>query len=88
MDTGLIKLDMQTVLPEEPENGNPPQRIPGILEFLQNISTDVYRPVGPDNPQRQVIISTHSPDVVNLVPDDSLLLVEPKTFERNSRGGA
>jgi len=76
--TGLICL-------EEPENGNPPQQIPGILEFLQNISTDVSRPAGPDNPQRQVIISTHSPDVVNLVPDDSLLLAERKEFERNGQ---
>jgi predicted ATPase len=63
---------------EEPENGIHPERIPAMLELLQDIATDVEAPVGPDNPLRQVIINTHSPSVVTQVPDDSLLVAEFK----------
>lgn len=63
---------------EEPENGIHPERIPAMLRLLQDIATDVYRPIGPDNPLRQVIINTHSPAIVGEVPDDSLLIAELK----------
>lgn len=63
---------------EEPENGIHPERIPAILELLQDIASDVDEPPGPENPLRQVIINTHSPAVVGQVPDDSLLVAEPK----------
>ncbi|HIK10430.1 MAG TPA: ATP-binding protein [Oscillatoriaceae cyanobacterium M33_DOE_052] len=63
---------------EEPENGIHPERIPKMLQLLQDIATDVQEPIGPDNPLRQVIINTHSPAVVSQVPDDSLLLAELK----------
>lgn len=69
--TGLLCL-------EEPENGIHPERIPSILRLLQDIATDVYSPVGVDNPFRQVIINTHSPAVVNQVLDQSLLVAEMK----------
>lgn len=58
---------------EEPENGIHPARIPAMLRLLQDIAVDVFEPVGPDNPLRQVIINTHAPFVVQQVPDDSLL---------------
>jgi predicted ATPase len=61
---------------EEPENGIHPERIPAMLRLLQDIVTDVHAPVGDDNPLRQIIINTHSPEVVKQVPDDSLLLAE------------
>ena len=63
---------------EEPENGIHPERIPAMLRLLQDIAVDVNEPVGPDNPLRQVIVNTHSPAVVNQVPDDSLLVAELK----------
>jgi len=63
---------------EEPENGIHPERIPKILNLLQDIATDVEQPIGLDNPLRQVIINTHSPAVVQQVPDDSLLVAELK----------
>lgn len=63
---------------EEPENGIHPERIPKILNLLQDIATDVEEPIGLDNPLRQVIINTHSPAVVQQVPDDSLLVAELK----------
>lgn len=61
---------------EEPENGIHPERIPAMLDLLQDIATDTDNPVGPDNPLRQVIVNTHSPAVVAQIPDDSLLVAE------------
>lgn len=71
---------------EEPENGIHPSRIPAIINLLQDIVCDVESPVGSDNPLRQVIINTHSPVVVNQVPDDSLLVAELR--ESVDRAGA
>lgn len=59
---------------EEPENGMHPERIPDMIQLLQDIACDVDEPIGDDNPLRQVIINTHSPLVVANVPYDSLLL--------------
>jgi predicted ATPase len=71
---------------EEPENGIHPERIPKILDLLQNIATNPHEPIGEDNPLRQVIINTHSPAVVQQVPDDSLLVAERKsTFVSGKR---
>lgn len=61
---------------EEPENGIHPERIPKILQLLQDIATDTNEELGVDNPLRQVIINTHSPAVVMQVPEDSLLVAE------------
>ena len=61
---------------EEPENGIHPARIGAMLALLQSIAVDVTKPVSLDNPLRQVIVNTHSPTVVNLVPPDSLLIAE------------
>jgi predicted ATPase len=63
---------------EEPENGIHPVRIPALLHLLQAIPSDVDEPVGAANPLRQVIVNTHSPAVVSGVPDDSLLVAEPR----------
>jgi len=63
---------------EEPENGIHPGRIPAMLGLLQSIATNVERPIGSDNPLRQVIVNTHSPAVVQQVPDDSLVVAEPR----------
>lgn len=61
---------------EEPENGFHPEHIPRVIEQLQDIAVDPQFPVEEYNPLRQVIINTHSPAVVRLVPDDSLLIAE------------
>lgn len=61
---------------EEPENGIHPQRIEAMLELLQDIAMDTSEPVDDDNPLRQVIINTHSPSVVSLVPADSLIVAD------------
>lgn len=68
---------------EEPENGIHPKRIPAILRLLEDIAVDVDEPIGNYNTLRQVIINTHSPVVVNLVKDDSLLIAEQKETVKN-----
>jgi predicted ATPase len=77
----VLELDAATsgvLCLEEPENGIHPERIPAMLELLQDIAIDVGEPQDPENPLRQVIINTHSPAVVTQVPDDSLLMAELK----------
>jgi len=63
---------------EEPENGIHPARIPAMIRLLQDIATDVDEQVDFENPLRQVIVNTHSPSVVQQVPEDTLLVAEPK----------
>jgi len=71
--------DVQGVLClEEPENGIHPARIPAMIGLLQDIATDVNEPASSDNPLRQVIVNTHSPAVVLQVPQDMLLVAEPR----------
>ena len=77
----VLELDQKSggvICLEEPENGIHPEKINAILELLQGICTDISQPVGSDNPLRQVIINTHSPSVVQLVPPDSLLVAQSK----------
>ena len=76
--TGLICM-------EEPENGIHPARIPSILRLLQDVATDVDYPVGPDNPLCQVIVNTHSPSVVQQVPDETLLVAELREMVQDSQ---
>ncbi|MFO7655744.1 MAG: AAA family ATPase [Bacteroidales bacterium] len=75
----VIELDplMQGLLcMEEPENGIHPERIPVIINLLENIAFDFKHAINKDNPLRQVIVNTHSPLVVSEVPDDSLLFAD------------
>ena len=78
---GLSVLELDTksdgiICFEEPENGIHPSKIASIIDLLQKIATDTNYEVGEDNPLRQVIINTHSPIVVSVVPEDSLLMAE------------
>ena len=70
---------------EEPENGIHPERIPKILQLLQDIATDTNEAIGLENPLRQVIINTHSPAVVMQVPEDSLLVAELRETLRSDQ---
>lgn len=93
----VLELDLRSkgvLCLEEPENGIHPERISKILQLLQDIATDPYEEVNRDNPLRQVIINTHSPSVVQQVPEDSLIVAELKDsikagqhFKRVSFGG-
>lgn len=70
---------------EEPENGIHPARIPATLKLLQYIATDTTEAIGADNPLRQVIINTHSPSVVQQVPEDSLIVAELREKVQNGQ---
>jgi predicted ATPase len=59
---------------EEPENGIHPSRIPAMLRLLKSIAVNLNYPVGEDNPLRQVILNTHSPEVVGLTPETALIV--------------
>ena len=77
----VLELDASTkgvLCLEEPENGIHLERIPAMLQLLQDIGIDPAEPVDETNPLRQVIVNTHSPAVVSEVPDDSLLVAETK----------
>jgi predicted ATPase len=61
---------------EEPENGIHPKKIKDIITLLQDMATDTNYAVADDNPLRQVIINSHSPIVVQSVPEDSLYIAK------------
>jgi predicted ATPase len=84
----VLELDASTkgvLCLEEPENGIHPERIPAMLQLLQDIGIDPAEPVDETNPLRQVIVNTHSPAVVSEVPDDSLLVAETKEDIRDGQ---
>ena len=71
---------------DEPERGLDPARIPAVMELLQGIAVDVRSPVGEDNPLRQVIVSTHSPAILQRAPEESVLFVRAE--EEGDRHGS
>ena len=71
--------DRAVLCMEEPENGIHPSRIPNLVRLLRNYAVDVDEPVSDDNPLRQVLINTHSPEVVRRVDLDEMVFVEVAT---------
>lgn len=61
---------------EEPENGMHPARIPAAVQLLRDFAVDPDSAVDCENPLRQVIVNTHSPDVVRQVNADQVLFVD------------
>lgn len=61
---------------EEPENGMHPSRVPALVDLLRSYAVDPELPVDLDNPLRQVVLNTHSPDVVRRLYDEEILFVE------------
>jgi predicted ATPase len=61
---------------EEPENGMHPARIPAAVELLRDFAVDSKIPVDLENPLRQVVVNTHSPDVVRQLSADQVLFVD------------
>jgi predicted ATPase len=58
---------------EEPENGIHPSRLQAMLDLLRSIAVDTNYAVDADNPLRQVIVNTHSPQFVQISSADDLL---------------
>ena len=67
---------------EEPENGIHPDRIPVIVRLLRDIAVDPKSAIGPENPLRQVMVNTHSPDVVRQLEPDEMVYVESAEADR------
>lgn len=61
---------------EEPENGIHPSRVPNLVELLQDYAVDVESPVASDDPLRQVVLNSHSPEVARQLPFRDLVFVE------------
>lgn len=62
---------------EEPENGIHPERIPAMVRLLKDIATDTNYAIGRENPLRQVIVNTHSPELFgNVSPADDFVYVD------------
>ena len=69
---------------EEPENGIHPSRIPDLVELLREYAVDCEEAVAADNPLRQVILNTHSPEVARQLNVSDMVFVERA---RTSRSG-
>jgi predicted ATPase len=61
---------------EEPENGMHPSRMRAMVQLLRDFAVDPTEPVSEENPPRQVIVNTHSPDVVRQLEIDEILFVD------------
>lgn len=71
---------------EEPENGIHPAKMPEMVNLLLDLAVDPIDVPDMDNPFRQVIVATHSPVFVQLIPPDALLCaVETKVKARSGR---
>jgi len=51
--------------------------VPDMVHLLRDFTVDPLAGVGADNPLRQVILNTHSPDVARQLNEDQVLFVEP-----------
>lgn len=58
---------------EEPENGIHPAKIQAMINLLRQLVVNVDEPIGDENKMRQLIIATHSPNLVQLQNRDDLL---------------
>ncbi len=61
---------------EEPENGIHPANLKAMVDLVRDLAVDTQFAPGADNPFRQVVINTHSPGIVQLVPPQDLLFAE------------
>ena len=71
-----ILQDRAVLCIEEPENGIHPSRVPTLTDLLRDYAVDVNDSVGADNPLRQVVLNTHSPEVARQLSFDELVFVE------------
>lgn len=60
---------------EEPENGIHPGRIEAMVNLLRDYAVDPTLAVEDGNWLRQVIVNTHSPEIIKCIYEDDLILV-------------
>ena len=68
--------DKAVLCVEEPENGIHPSRIPNLVQLLRDYAVEPQYPVGSDNPLRQVIVNSHSPEVARRLSFEDIVFVE------------
>jgi hypothetical protein len=56
-----------------------------LVDLLRDMAVDPTCPPAPDNPLRQVILNTHSPDVVRRLYEEEILWVERYDSPRGAR---
>lgn len=81
----LMLVDVQdraVLCVEEPENGIHPSRVPNLAELLRDYAVDVDGPVAPDNPLRQVVLNSHSPEIARQLSFGDIVFVE-RAMTRN-----
>jgi predicted ATPase len=61
---------------EEPENGIEPRGVPALITLLRDYAVDPDEPIDADNPLRQVVLNSHSPEVVKQLDSADVLFVE------------
>ncbi|MCY4175937.1 MAG: AAA family ATPase [Acidimicrobiaceae bacterium] len=61
---------------EEPENGIHPSRIQYLVNLLRDYAVDVDERIADDNPLRQVVLNTHSPEVARQFSFEDMIFVE------------
>ncbi len=73
---------------EEPENGIHPERIAAIVQLLREIAVDPEYAIGPENALRQVMVNTHSPEVIKNIRDrGELVYVDAERVVRDGAAG-
>jgi len=65
---------------EEPENGIHPAKVPAMVGLLRRMTVDPTIAPGDENPLRQVIVNTHSPEFVRAHDPNELLLAHTVTY--------
>lgn len=61
---------------EEPENGIHPSRVPELVDLLRDYAVDTQEDVNADNPLRQILINSHSPEVARQLSFDEIVFVQ------------
>ncbi|MEV3873800.1 AAA family ATPase [Streptomyces sp. LE64] len=71
---------------EEPENGIHPANLEAMVQLVRDLAVDASSRPDSDNPFRQILVNTHSPGVVQLVPKEDLLFADSVVVR--AHGGA
>ncbi len=66
---------------DEPENGMHPASLNLVVELFSEAAVDTAFPVDSDNPLRQIIFCTHSPNVVQALQVDDLLVAQTYKYD-------
>jgi predicted ATPase len=61
---------------EEPENGIHPSRIPALIEILRDYVMDPEKPIHDDNHPRQMLLNSHSSEVIRQLDIPEILFVD------------